>query len=840
MQDAMPRIDELFWEAAQIAVGEQRDSYLSRACGDDRALRQRLERLLQALPKVKGFLEQPLIGPGQVPYVNDSLAEQPGAEIGPYKLHKQIGEGGMGLVFLAEQTRPMCRSVALKVIRPGMDSRQVVARFEAERQALALMDHPNIAKVFDGGVTASGRPYFVMELVPGAPITEFCEQHRLTIRQRLELFVTVCQAVQHAHLKGIIHRDLKPSNVLVTLHDTGAVPKVIDFGIAKAITQPLTERTRHTYSALLLGTPLYMSPEQVQLNGLDVDTRSDVYSLGVLLYELLTGTTPFQSRTLREVGLDELRRMIREDEPPTPSKRVSTLDAQACETISERRGATGCRLGQLLRGELDWIVMKSLEKERNRRYESASALAADVQHYLNDEAVMACPPSALYRLRKFARRKHRLLISVGIALGALVAATAVSSWLAVEARKAQRQAEADRDRAEAAEQQAAAINQFLQFDLLRQVHSDTQSESGFTAEPSLTVKEALRRAALKIGERFRDQPLAEAAIRKAIGESYRSMGEDGLAIAHLERAAELFEVSLGPDHRETLLAKRSLALGYQFVDRLPDAIVLLEHVLERFQATLGIDHNLTLYTLNCLGEACRKARKLEKARVLIGQALELKQAKFGPDNLQTIYSTHDLGLVYLDLHQWTQAIALLEEATRKHEIVSGLNHDNTRYSVENLAEAYEKAGRLEQANGLLRGFIQRLGEDNMRNLEQSIMLRVLLGRNLLEQEKPAEAESVLREALRICERQKKGGHPQLLAVDLLGEALVYQERFDEGEPLLHRGYEAMKQHKDWQYTLWISQRFQTRERLVRLYERTKRAEKGRQWQEQLREYKGKY
>jgi serine/threonine protein kinase len=290
-----------------------------------------------------------------------------------------------------------------------MDTRQVVARFEAERQALALMDHPHIAKVFDGGTTASGRPYFVMELVKGVPITDYCDRERLTTRQRLELFLSVCQAVQHAHQKGIIHRDLKPSNVLVEVHDVIPVVKVIDFGIAKATGQQLTDKTLFTGFAQLIGTPLYMSPEQAGQSSLDVDTRSDVYALGVLLYELLTGTTPFESETLKKVGLDEMRRIIREEEPPTPSQRLSTLEAKACSTVSERRGVDERRLRQLLQGELDWIVMKALEKDRNRRYESASAMAADVQRYLNDEPVAACPPSAGYRLRKYARRHRRLL-----------------------------------------------------------------------------------------------------------------------------------------------------------------------------------------------------------------------------------------------------------------------------------------------------------------------------------------------------------------------------------------------------------------------------------------------
>jgi serine/threonine protein kinase len=418
VSNAVHRIDEIFWEAAQLAPGDQRESFLDRACGADQELRQRVSRLVQVQPKIEEFLERPFAGPASLAELPEPC-EGPGTVIGPYKLLEQIGEGGFGIVYMAEQQQPLRRTVALKVIKPGMDTRQVIARFEAERQALAMMNHANIARVLDAGATESGRPFFVMELVRGTPITQFCDDDRLTPRERLDLFVAVCQAVQHAHQKGIIHRDLKPNNVLVTLHDGTPVVKVIDFGIAKALGQErLTDKTLVTGFAQMIGTPLYMSPEQAEMSGQDADTRTDIYALGVLLYELLTGTTPFDKERLREADYDEIRRIIREEEPAKPSTRISTL-GQATTTISTNRKSEPKRLSQLFRGELDWIVMKALEKDRNRRYESASAFAADVQRYLHDESVQACPPSAVYRFRKFARR-NKVVLATAMALAAAV------------------------------------------------------------------------------------------------------------------------------------------------------------------------------------------------------------------------------------------------------------------------------------------------------------------------------------------------------------------------------------------------------------------------------------
>jgi serine/threonine-protein kinase len=385
------RPDSIFLEAVAKPTAEERSAYLDGACGSDHELRERVERLLAAQLKVGSFLESP--APALIDTVDEPISEAPGTIIGPYKLLEQIGEGGFGVVFMAEQQQPIRRKVALKVLKPGMDTRQVIARFEAERQALALMDHPNIAKVLDAGQTSSGRPYFVMDLVKGLPITELCDQAKLPIRERLELFLSVCQAVQHAHQKGIIHRDIKPSNVLVTLHDGTPLAKVIDFGIAKALGQQLTDKTLYTGFGQLIGTPLYMSPEQAALSNVDVDTRSDIYSLGVLLYELLTGTTPFEKERFSKLGYDEICRIIREEEPPKPSTRINT-QGKAAITISTQRKSDPKRLSQLCRGELDWIVMKCLEKDRNRRYETANGLAHDIERYLHDEAVQACPPSA--------------------------------------------------------------------------------------------------------------------------------------------------------------------------------------------------------------------------------------------------------------------------------------------------------------------------------------------------------------------------------------------------------------------------------------------------------------
>lgn len=430
MNDPSP-LEAVFFAALEKSSSQERAAYLDQACAGNPDLRRRVEKMLAAQAQAGSFLEEPAANPAAT-VAEQPLTEVPGTLIGRYKLLEAIGEGGMGTVYMAQQTSPVKRLVAVKLVKPGMDSKQVLARFEAERQALALMDHPNIAKVLDGGATPEGRPYFVMELVKGVPITRYCDERRLTPRQRLELFVPVCQAIQHAHQKGIIHRDLKPSNILVALYDDRPVPKVIDFGVVKAAGTQLIDQTLHTGFGAVVGTVEYMSPEQAGLNQLDVDTRSDIYSLGVLLYELLTGSPPFSRKELEKAGVLEMLRVIREQEPARPSTRLST--AGGLPTLAANRGTEPAKLTRLMRGELDWIVMKALEKDRGRRYETANGLATDVQRYLTDEPVLACPPSAGYRLRKFARRNRGRLAAaavLSVALLAVVGAAAGSvGWAA--------------------------------------------------------------------------------------------------------------------------------------------------------------------------------------------------------------------------------------------------------------------------------------------------------------------------------------------------------------------------------------------------------------------------
>jgi hypothetical protein len=514
--------------------------------------------------------------------------------IGRYKLLQEIGEGGFGIVFMAEQTEPVQRKVALKIIKAGMDTREVIARFEAERQALALMDHPNIAKVLDAGTTETGRPYFVMELVRGLPITDYCDQANLSTRERLELFIKVCHAIQHAHQKGIIHRDLKPSNVLVTLHDGEPVPKVIDFGVAKALGQKLTHKTLFTRFEQMIGTPAYMSPEQAALGGLDIDTRSDVYSLGVLLYELLTGATPLDAETLRQGALDEIRRMIRETEPPKPSTRLLELGGRVTE-VARHRGTEPAALSRLIRGDLDWIVMKCLEKDRARRYDTANSLANDVQLHLNCEPVIARPPSRLYEFQKTVRRHKFGFAAAGAVVGALLLGLAASTWLLLEQTAA-------RKKAEAAEKSARSEVEKNQLDL--RIIGDMVAAM-IRASPSPAVRKDLTAAIDRVVERLdaslTGKPEIQAHLRMVCGLAYAEVEEPENAEAMLRKVIELRAKVSGETSLDIAISYQRLGAWRSQRGELPGAEAMFRNSVEAAKKVSGGVNGTAMDSLNWLG-----------------------------------------------------------------------------------------------------------------------------------------------------------------------------------------------------------------------------------------------
>ena len=684
MSEKQPRVDDIFDAALRQASPEDRAQYLNEACAGNSDLRRRVERLLRAVSDAGSFLETPAQDPQAT--IDQPPIEQTGTQVGPYKLLQEVGQGGMGVVYMAEQQEPVRRKVAVKIIKPGMDTRQVIARFEAERQALSLMDHPNIARVLDAGATGSGRPYFVMELVKGQPITDYCNEHHLTPRQRLELLVPVCQAIQHAHQKGIIHRDIKPSNVLVAEYDQQPVPKVIDFGVAKATSQPLTEKSMFTGHGQIVGTLEYMSPEQAKVNQLDIDTRSDIYSLGVLMYELLTGTTPFDKQRLRSAAWDEMLRIIREEDPPKPSTRLSD-SKDSLPSISAQRQTEPAKLTRLVRGELDWMVMKALEKDRNRRYETANAFAADVLRYLADEPVQACPPSAWYRLRKFSRRNRSVLVTAALVATALVVGTVVSIQQALRAQAANRQTQAELEQKNLQYARAEAnFNRALEAvdSLLLEV-----SEKDLATEPHLLeLRRKLFAKALKFFDEFLRENGDDPATRFEAGLAYRRVGDIRDTLGEFELADQ--DYRRGTALLEALVAAFPVPPSY----RLELAWILHERAM--LQSSLG--HDREAEQLN------DRARKLQQT--LLEQDAKNTKVRRGLANSQRLRA-----LLLQRKQRYPeaiaasrQAVALLSDLLREQPEKSILMSD-LAVAQQNLAGVLEEAGLPEETEAAYRNGI---------------------------------------------------------------------------------------------------------------------------------------
>ena len=835
-----------------------------------------MEQLLCAHRDVGNFL-----GGSSPAAIDQPRLERPGAQIGPYKLLEQIGEGGMGVVFMAEQTRPVQRRVALKIIKAGMDTREVIARFAAERQALAMMDHPNIARVLDAGATDTGRPYFVMELVRGVPITEFCNQNSLSIRGRLELFVTVCQAVQHAHQKGIIHRDIKPTNVLVTLHDGRPVIKVIDFGVAKATGQKLTDKTLFTGFTQMIGTPLYMSPEQAEMSGLDVDTRSDIFSAGVLLYELLTGTTPFDSQRLKSASFDELRRIIREEEPPRPSTRLTTLALEVASTVGTQRKCDPRQLSRLFRGELDWIVMKCLEKDRTRRYETASGFAMDIQRYLAGEPLLAAPPSARYRLRKFAHKHRAALATAAVISLLLMAGAAVSTWQAVRATRAEekmgsalaetKQAKAHMEDAlkesEEARRQAEAVTNSL----VKLLRSADPREDGRV----IRMADLLDHAAVELDANFTDSSNVKADLLATLGFTYQGLRLYAKAGDMFYKARALRQATLGPDHPKTLMAMRDLAWALRATGRPDEAITLAEEALRLQRVKLGASHRETLLTASILGDAYRMAARPAEAIRLLEPSLELCKTKLGTSDDVTFQTMNNLALAYQVAGRLPEAVELFKGALALMKDTLGHDHPQTLNTTNNLAETYLAVGQPGQAVAVLEKSLPackaRCGPDHPLTVtgtyelaaayeatDQPAKARQLLlesatsmpdqygpdtlelagalarlGRVYLLQKRYTLAESVLRECLAVRKKKMPDAWTTFDAKSLLGGALLGQHKFGEAGPLL---IQALDEMKECEATMPASGKLhlaEAIERLVQFYDGTGKPDDAAKWRKEL-------
>jgi len=797
MDEDQQRLMEIFNEARAKASAKERDAYLASACGEDAALRRQVETLLQAHTHLGDFLKPPADDPA-----DDCL----NTVIGRYKLLERIGEGGFGAVYMAEQKEPVHRRVALKIIKAGMDTKEVIARFEAERQALALMDHPSIARVLDAGATETGRPYFVMELVKGIPITEYCDQGNLSMPDRLQLFMQVCHAVQHAHQKGIIHRDLKPSNILITMIDGKPVPKIIDFGVAKALGQQLTEKTLFTSFQQIVGTPLYMSPEQAAISGVDVDTRSDIYSLGVLLYELLTGATPFDEETFRKAALDDMRRMIREVDPPKPSTRLQTLGDRLTE-VAQHRHAEPSSLTRLVHGDLDWIVMRCLEKERARRYETANALRADIQRHLEHQPVLARRPGAAYKAQKFVRR-HVMGVAlaasvmVALILGLIssligfsearrerdraVAAELEQSRLRAVAQRAQMQAEANEKSALEAADRSQRVTQ-LQSDTLENIASAAVRDRA-------VILSILNATTNRISEALRYHPEVEAELRTTIGDCYNSLLRSAEAEAMFREAFAIQEQLFGKESVSAATSLVRLADVLSLQGKQKDAEKLLREAIAIDRRLLGDEHRTVANGLGKLAEVLlrqsqtaatpQKQALLTEAEALQIQALTIRRKLFGDEHLDIAQSLDDLTLVFYAQGKTAEAERGEREALAMRRKLLGDEHLLVAMSFLNLAEVLTLEGKYGEAEQLYRDALamrrKLLGDEHPDVAYALGHLAVLLRK----QGKLSEAEAANREAFSINAIELGDEHPNtMVTLVQLANVLSDQGKLAESEAL---------------------------------------------------------
>ena len=772
--------EEALFQAALNLPPKDRDAYLGGACGEDAQLRGRIvERLFQADRATCDTADESPTSPsttmGAIPFVQETPGEKPGDTIGRYKLIEKIGEGGFGVVYVAEQKEPLRRRVAVKVIKLGMDTKQVIARFEAERQALALMDHPNIAKVLDAGATDTGRPYFVMELVRGIMITQYCDREQLGTKERLDLFIQVCHAIQHAHQKGIIHRDIKPSNILVTLQEDGRpTPKVIDFGIAKATAgQTLTDKTVFTAFEQFIGTPAYISPEQAEMSGLDIDTRSDIYSRGVLLYELLTGKTPFDAKELIQAGLDGMRRIIREKEPAKPSTRLSTLDAQEQTTVAKRRQSEPPKLIHLVRGDLDWIVMKALEKDRTRRYETANGLTADIQHHLRNEPVVARPPSNLYLLQKLGRR-HKLAFAAGIAVAAaLLVGFGIYTWLFLAER--------------AARQRADLTEQFL-LDVLNGV-----GPSVALGRDTALLREILDKTAERVGKDLSHQPEVEANLQATLAKVFLAIGQFPKAEATARRALALRQAILGKEHRDVAALLNFTATTLYEQGKLADAESLQRQALTMRRKLLGNAHADIAESLNNLSLTLLDEHRLAEAEDLQRQALAMTRKLLGNEDPSVANSLNNLANILRAEHRLTEAESLQrEELVLSRKRLQSEDPDLVT-SINNLALLLRDEGKPAEAESLAREALairRKVLEAEHPDVAVSL---VTLARVLSDRANLVEAETLAREALRIRRKALSEDNPDLaISLDDLARILRSQRKLAEAKTLFREALALRK------------------------------------------------